>query len=79
MLLTLQIAFIKNLKTFKEMRKPSIGVLSLAVASAYGTAYAQADKQEKISELPNVIFIYADDLGFGDLDAMVRAMWKLQM
>ncbi len=31
---------------------------------ACGTAYAQTDKQQ----LPNVIFIYADDLGYGDLE-----------
>ena len=43
-------------------------MLSLAVASVYGTAYAQAGKQEKAQQLPNVIFIYADDLGFGDLE-----------
>ena len=43
-------------------------MLSLAVASVYGTAYAQVGKQEKAQQLPNVIFIYADDLGFGDLE-----------
>ncbi len=47
------------------MRNPSIGILPLAIASTCGlTVHAQTDRQE----LPNVIFIYADDLGYGDLE-----------
>lgn len=48
------------------MKNYSIGMLSLAAVSACGTAYAQTEKEK--TQLPNVIFIYADDLGYGDLE-----------
>lgn len=48
------------------MNNSSIGALSLAMVC--GTAYAQTDKSSDERQLPNVIFIYADDLGYGDLE-----------
>ena len=47
------------------MKKKHYGMLSLAVAS-YLTAYAENGKQN--TDKPNVILIYADDLGYGDLE-----------
>ena len=49
------------------MNNSSISALSLAMIC--GTAYAQAGKpSDGREQLPNVIFIYADDLGYGDLE-----------
>lgn len=48
------------------MNNSSIGALSLAMVCS--TAYAQTDKSSDERQLPNVIFIYADDLGYGDLE-----------
>ena len=47
------------------MKKKHYGMLNLAVAS-YLTAYAENGKQN--TDKPNVILIYADDLGYGDLE-----------
>lgn len=50
------------------MKKHSYGVLSLALASCV-TAHAEnAEKKNRDTGKPNVIFIYADDLGYGDLE-----------
>ena len=46
------------------MKNYHYGILSLALASCLSTHA----KDNKSSEKPNVIFIYADDLGFGDLE-----------
>lgn len=50
------------------MKNSPIGTLSLALASVCTTAYAQASHSNDEDALPNVIFIYADDLGYGDLE-----------
>lgn len=50
------------------MKNSPIGTLSLALASVCTTAYAQASPSNDEDALPNVIFIYADDLGYGDLE-----------
>ena len=50
------------------MKNSPIGTLSLALASVCTTAYAQASHSNDGDALPNVIFIYADDLGYGDLE-----------
>lgn len=50
------------------MKNSPIGTLSLALASVCTTAYAQASHSNDKDALPNVIFIYADDLGYGDLE-----------
>lgn len=47
------------------MKKKQCGLLSLALSSCLIT---QAENKEKNSGSPNVIFIYADDLGYGDLE-----------
>lgn len=47
------------------MKKQQYGILSLALSSCLT---AQAENKEKNSGTPNVIFIYADDLGYGDLE-----------
>lgn len=50
------------------MKNSPIGTLSLVLASLCTTAYAQASHSNDEDALPNVIFIYADDLGYGDLE-----------
>ena len=50
------------------MKNSPIGTLSLALASVCTTAYAQASHSNDEDALPNVILIYADDLGYGDLE-----------
>lgn len=50
------------------MKNSPIGTLSLALASVCTTAYVQASHSNDEDALPNVIFIYADDLGYGDLE-----------
>ena len=50
------------------MKNSPIGTLSLALALVCTTAYAQASHSNDEDALPNVIFIYADDLGYGDLE-----------
>lgn len=50
------------------MKNSPIGTLSLALASVCTTAYAQASHSNDKDALPNVILIYADDLGYGDLE-----------
>lgn len=47
------------------MKRKQYGILSLALSSCL---LAQAENKEKNSGTPNVIFIYADDLGYGDLE-----------
>lgn len=47
------------------MKRKQYGILSLALSSCLIT---QAENKEKNSSTPNVIFIYADDLGYGDLE-----------
>lgn len=47
------------------MKRKQYGILSLALSSCLLT---QAENREKNSGTPNVIFIYADDLGYGDLE-----------
>lgn len=50
------------------MKNLSLGLFSLALASPLAlSAQGQADERAK-RELPNVILIYADDIGFGDLE-----------
>lgn len=47
------------------MKNYHYGMLSLALTSCLA---AHAANNDKISNKPNVIFIYADDLGYGDLE-----------
>ncbi len=47
------------------MKGKQYGILSLALSSCLIT---QAGNKEKNAGKPNVIFIYADDLGYGDLE-----------
>ena len=47
----------------RKENKWKLGTLVLA-SCCYGSAHAQ----QKTAERPNVLFIYADDLGFGDLE-----------
>ena len=47
------------------MKGKQYGILSLALSSCLIT---QAGNKEKHAGKPNVIFIYADDLGYGDLE-----------
>lgn len=47
------------------MKGKQYGILSLALSSCLIT---QAENKEKNAGKPNVIFIYADDLGYGDLE-----------
>ena len=46
------------------MRKEFYGILPLALTSCLAS---QATAQEKQTQRPNVVFIYADDIGYGDL------------
>ena len=46
------------------MRKEFYGILPLALTSCLAS---HATAQEKQSNRPNVVFIYADDIGYGDL------------
>lgn len=46
------------------MRKEFYGILPLALTSCLAS---QTTAQEKQTQRPNVVFIYADDIGYGDL------------
>lgn len=46
------------------MRKEYYGILPLALTSCL---VSQTAAQEKQANRPNVVFIYADDIGYGDL------------
>ena len=52
---------------FSNMNRLDLGILSLSLASpllAQATGPVEDEKMPK----PNVVLIYADDLGFGDLE-----------
>ena len=46
------------------MRKEFDGIFPFALTSCLAS---QATAQEKQTQRPNVVFIYADDIGYGDL------------
>ena len=46
------------------MRKEFYGILPLALTSCLAS---QATAQEKQTQRPNVVFIYADDIGYGEV------------
>lgn len=54
-------------KTKQEMKLSTGSLLTLALAPAI-SAQAAGKGKDKTPTRPNVIFIYADDLGFGDLE-----------
>ena len=50
------------------MKNLNIGVLALATLPGTLVAQASADTEPYLKSRPNVVMIYADDLGFGDLE-----------
>ena len=59
------------------MKKRHYGMLSLAFTSCLAV---HAENKNQNTDKPNVIFIYADDLGYGDLECvMEQKTYKLQM
>ena len=56
------------LKHITMMNNGRIGIITLALASVSNAVCAQVGNRGEEQELPNVILIYADDLGYGDLE-----------
>lgn len=65
-----------SLNNIITMKKRHYGMLSLALTSCLAV---HAENKNQNTDKPNVIFIYADDLGYGDLECYGAKTYKLQM
>lgn len=65
-----------SLNNIITMKKRHYGMLSLAFTSCLAV---HAENKNQNTDKPNVIFIYADDLGYGDLECYGAKTYKLQM
>lgn len=66
-----------SLNNIITMKKRHYGMLSLALTSCLAV---HAENKNQNTDKPNVIFIYADDLGYGDLECYgAKNVQKLQM
>lgn len=50
------------------MKKFNVGILTLAALAEPMAAEERANVEAYLQMRPNVVMIYADDLGFGDLE-----------
>ena len=50
------------------MKNTTLGILTLAALAEPMVAQERADVEPYLKMRPNVVMIYADDLGFGDLE-----------
>ena len=67
---SLTIIYIIKLVTINLMKKIRLSITSLLILIIFLTAANAKAQQKKVKKkLPNIVFIYADDLGYGDLGA----------